>query len=182
MWGLVNISHAHIICIARLLECFLLFVFSQQTYFALGSGHIKLKTSLLNSGDDAFLPRLTLRFPDNVQYINVLQNVSWCCALMTVITVNNGIFTVRWCTVSSRTSWCSSYERTKHRKINVGLFLQDNAVSCDVTQDVNSTMVEVDCSVTSLLLPARSQVSVSWWSWMLYIPKVKDVGIFKIPS
>ncbi|XP_028992616.1 integrin alpha-4 [Betta splendens] len=84
----------------------------QQTYFALGSGHIKLKTSLLNSGDDAFLPRLTLRFPVNVQYINVLQN--------------------------------------------------DNAVSCDVTQEANSTVVEVDCSVTSLLLPAGAQLNIDF--------------------
>uniref|UniRef100_A0A7N6AN78 Integrin alpha first immunoglubulin-like domain-containing protein n=1 Tax=Anabas testudineus TaxID=64144 RepID=A0A7N6AN78_ANATE len=76
----------------------------QQLYFSLGSGDtIMLKTSLLNSGDDAFLPRLTLRFPDSVQYIKVLQNVSAS----------------------------------------------------------NSTMVEVDCSVTSLLLPAGSQVSLS---------------------
>uniref|UniRef100_A0A7N5ZSA3 Integrin alpha-2 domain-containing protein n=1 Tax=Anabas testudineus TaxID=64144 RepID=A0A7N5ZSA3_ANATE len=82
----------------------------QQLYFSLGSGDtIMLKTSLLNSGDDAFLPRLTLRFPDSVQYIKVLQNV----------------------------------------------------ISCDVTQEANSTMVEVDCSVTSLLLPAGSQVSLS---------------------
>uniref|UniRef100_A0A3B4YHB7 Integrin subunit alpha 4 n=1 Tax=Seriola lalandi dorsalis TaxID=1841481 RepID=A0A3B4YHB7_SERLL len=49
----------------------------QQDYFALGSGQtIMLKTSLLNSGDDAFLPRLTLQFPNNIHYIKVLQNVS----------------------------------------------------------------------------------------------------------
>lgn len=60
-----------------LLFILLLFVISQQHYFALGSGQtIMLKTSLLNSGDDAFLPRLTLRFPDNIHYIKVLQNVS----------------------------------------------------------------------------------------------------------
>uniref|UniRef100_A0A671Y289 Integrin subunit alpha 4 n=1 Tax=Sparus aurata TaxID=8175 RepID=A0A671Y289_SPAAU len=74
----------------------------QQEYFALGSGQtIMLKTLLLNSGDDAFLPRLTLRFPSNIQYIKVLQN------------------------------------------------------------DVNSTMVGVDCGVTSLLLTANAQVSFS---------------------
>uniref|UniRef100_A0A7N8YRG7 Integrin alpha 4 n=1 Tax=Mastacembelus armatus TaxID=205130 RepID=A0A7N8YRG7_9TELE len=49
----------------------------EQKYFALGSGQtIMLKTSLLNSGDDAFLPRLTLRFPNIIHYIKVLQNVS----------------------------------------------------------------------------------------------------------
>uniref|UniRef100_A0A3P8RUZ0 Integrin subunit alpha 4 n=1 Tax=Amphiprion percula TaxID=161767 RepID=A0A3P8RUZ0_AMPPE len=49
----------------------------QQDYFALGSGQtIMLKTSVLNSGDDAFLPKLMLRFPDNIHYIKVLQNVS----------------------------------------------------------------------------------------------------------
>lgn len=47
-------------------------------------------------------------------------------------------------------------------QVPVYLFLQeDNVVSCDVTQEANSTMVEVDCSVTSLLLPAGSQVSLS---------------------
>ncbi|KAG7220950.1 hypothetical protein INR49_010199 [Caranx melampygus] len=49
----------------------------QQEYFALGSGQtITLKTSLLNSGDDAFLPRLTLQFPNNIHYIKVLQNLN----------------------------------------------------------------------------------------------------------
>uniref|UniRef100_A0AAX7VW98 Integrin alpha-2 domain-containing protein n=1 Tax=Astatotilapia calliptera TaxID=8154 RepID=A0AAX7VW98_ASTCA len=48
----------------------------QQEYFALGSGQtIMLKASLLNSGDDAFLPRLTLRLPSNIHYIKVLQNL-----------------------------------------------------------------------------------------------------------
>lgn len=50
---------------------------SKESYFALGSGHnILLKTRLLNAGDDAFLPRLTLRFPADIHYIKVLQNVS----------------------------------------------------------------------------------------------------------
>ncbi|XP_070771040.1 integrin alpha-4 [Enoplosus armatus] len=86
----------------------------QQKYFALGSGQtIMLKTSLLNSGDDAFLPRLTLRFPKNIHYIKVLQN-------------------------------------------------EDNVVSCDVTQEVNSTMAGADCSVTSLLLSAHAQLNISF--------------------
>ncbi|XP_075937997.1 integrin alpha-4 [Anarhichas minor] len=86
----------------------------QQQYFALGSGQtIMLKTSLLNSGDDAFLPRLTLRFPDNIHYIKVLQNL-------------------------------------------------DNVVSCDVTQEVNSTTAGVDCSVTSLLLSANAQLNINF--------------------
>ncbi|XP_031725926.1 integrin alpha-4 [Anarrhichthys ocellatus] len=86
----------------------------QQQYFALGSGQtIMLKTSLLNYGDDAFLPRLTLRFPDNIHYIKVLQNL-------------------------------------------------DNVVSCDVTQEVNSTTAGVDCSVTSLLLSANAQLNINF--------------------
>uniref|UniRef100_A0A669CXD8 Integrin subunit alpha 4 n=1 Tax=Oreochromis niloticus TaxID=8128 RepID=A0A669CXD8_ORENI len=85
----------------------------QQEYFALGSGQtIMLKASLLNSGDDAFLPRLTLRLPSNIHYIKVLQN-------------------------------------------------EDNVVRCDVTQEVNATTVGVDCSVTSFLLPAHTQVSLN---------------------
>uniref|UniRef100_A0A3B5MXR6 Integrin alpha 4 n=1 Tax=Xiphophorus couchianus TaxID=32473 RepID=A0A3B5MXR6_9TELE len=47
-----------------------------KQFFALGSGQIILKTSLMNSGDDAFLPRVTLRFPNNIHYIKVLHNVS----------------------------------------------------------------------------------------------------------
>ncbi|KAM6955388.1 integrin alpha-4 isoform 1-T1 [Lycodopsis pacificus] len=86
----------------------------QQQYFALGSGQtIMLKTLLLNSGDEAFLPRLTLRFPDNIHYIKVLQN-------------------------------------------------QDNVVSCDVTQEVNSTTAGVDCSVTSLLLSANAELNINF--------------------
>ncbi|KAG8000941.1 Integrin alpha-4 [Nibea albiflora] len=50
---------------------------NQQQYFPLGSGQtIMLKTVLLNSGDDAFLPRLTLRFPNNIYYIKVLNNLN----------------------------------------------------------------------------------------------------------
>ncbi|TNN03830.1 hypothetical protein fugu_000859 [Takifugu bimaculatus] len=46
-------------------------------YFALGSGNtIVLKTALRNAGDDAFLPRLSLRFPSNIHYNKVLQNVN----------------------------------------------------------------------------------------------------------
>ncbi|XP_034740871.1 integrin alpha-4 [Etheostoma cragini] len=86
----------------------------QQQYFALGSGQaIMLKTSILNSGDDAFLPRLTLRFPNNIHYIKVLLN-------------------------------------------------QNNVVSCDVTQEVNSTTAGVDCSVTSLLIAAHSQLNINF--------------------
>ncbi|XP_068428471.1 integrin alpha-4 isoform X2 [Clinocottus analis] len=85
----------------------------QQQYFALGSGQtVMLKTSLLNSGDNAFMPRLTLRFPDNIHYIKVLQN--------------------------------------------------DNVVSCDVTQEVNSTTAGVDCSVTSLLLSTNAQLNINF--------------------
>uniref|UniRef100_UPI0037E77041 integrin alpha-4 n=1 Tax=Semicossyphus pulcher TaxID=241346 RepID=UPI0037E77041 len=86
----------------------------QREYFALGTGEtIVLKTSLLNSGDSAFLPRVTLRFPDNIHHIKVLQN-------------------------------------------------EDNSISCDVTQEVNSTTVGVDCSVTDLLLSANAQLNISF--------------------
>lgn len=46
-------------------------------YFALGNGKtIMLNTTLVNAGDDAFLPRLQLRFPNNLHYIKVLDAVS----------------------------------------------------------------------------------------------------------
>uniref|UniRef100_A0A8C8F1L2 Integrin alpha 4 n=1 Tax=Oncorhynchus tshawytscha TaxID=74940 RepID=A0A8C8F1L2_ONCTS len=45
-------------------------------YFALGNGKtIMLNTTLVNAGDDAFLPRLQLRFPSNLHYIKVLDAV-----------------------------------------------------------------------------------------------------------
>uniref|UniRef100_A0A8C7Z8W8 Integrin alpha 4 n=1 Tax=Oryzias sinensis TaxID=183150 RepID=A0A8C7Z8W8_9TELE len=85
----------------------------QQDFVALGSAQtIILKTFLLNSGDDAFLPRLTLRFPDNIHYVKVLQNVS-----------------------------------------------ENNLISCDVMKEDNSTDVSLTCMVSSLVLPAGSQVS-----------------------
>ncbi|XP_029936371.1 integrin alpha-4 [Myripristis murdjan] len=86
----------------------------KQQFFALGSGRtIQLNVSLLNSGDDAFLPRLLLRFPGNIHYIKVLEN-------------------------------------------------EDNMLNCDVTEKVNSTLVGVDCGVSSFLLPAHTQLNVSF--------------------
>ncbi|XP_038153387.1 integrin alpha-4 [Cyprinodon tularosa] len=85
----------------------------QQSFFALGSGQIILKTSLLNAGDDAFLPRMTLRFPNIIHFIKVLNN-------------------------------------------------QDNVISCDVTEKANATDVSIDCGITSLILPASSQINISF--------------------
>ncbi|XP_053733155.1 integrin alpha-4 isoform X1 [Synchiropus splendidus] len=48
---------------------------SEQKYFALGSGRtFVVNTTLVIAGDDAFLPRLMLRFPDNIHFIKVLQH------------------------------------------------------------------------------------------------------------
>ncbi|KAM4561430.1 integrin alpha-4 [Fundulus diaphanus] len=85
----------------------------QQKFFALGSGQIVLKALVLNSGDEAFLPRVTVRFPNNIHYIKVLHN-------------------------------------------------QDNTISCDVTEEVNTTDVSVNCSITSLVLPALAQMNLSF--------------------
>lgn len=51
-----------------------------------------------------------------------------------------------------------------HNETKTSLLLfnqEDNVVRCDVTQEVNATTVGVDCSVTSFLLPAHTQVSPS---------------------
>ncbi|XP_061735384.1 integrin alpha-4 isoform X2 [Nerophis ophidion] len=86
----------------------------QHQYFALGSGRsFLLNTSLLVAGDDAFLPRVTLHFPDDVHYVKVLHE-------------------------------------------------EDTAVSCDVTQEVNGTTVEVSCSVSSIILTSHSLVNISF--------------------
>ncbi|XP_056145654.1 integrin alpha-4 [Lampris incognitus] len=48
---------------------------SGQQYFAVGDAKtIMLNTTVTNSGDDAFLPRLSVRFPNNVHYVKVLDN------------------------------------------------------------------------------------------------------------
>ncbi|KAJ8012946.1 hypothetical protein DPEC_G00048170 [Dallia pectoralis] len=47
---------------------------NNMSYFALGNGKtIILKTTLVNTGDEAFLPKLQLRFPGNLHYIKVLD-------------------------------------------------------------------------------------------------------------
>ncbi|ROL50392.1 Integrin alpha-4 [Anabarilius grahami] len=46
----------------------------KKSYFALGNGKsIMLNTTLANTGDHAFLPRLHLRFPSNLHFIKVLE-------------------------------------------------------------------------------------------------------------
>lgn len=51
--------------------------YKNMSYFALGSGKtIMLNTTLFNAGDDAFLPKMHLRFPSNLHYIKVLDAVS----------------------------------------------------------------------------------------------------------
>ncbi|XP_052004536.1 integrin alpha-4-like [Xyrauchen texanus] len=48
--------------------------YMNMRYFALGTGKsIMLNTSLVNTGDDAFLPKVHLRFPSNLQFIKVLE-------------------------------------------------------------------------------------------------------------
>ncbi|XP_028848029.1 integrin alpha-4 isoform X2 [Denticeps clupeoides] len=48
--------------------------YNNMPYFALGNGKtIMLNTTLVNAGDDAFLPMLHLRFPSNLHYIKVLD-------------------------------------------------------------------------------------------------------------
>lgn len=48
--------------------------FGNMHYFALGTGKsLMLKTLLINTGDDAYLPKLHLRFPSNLHFIKVLE-------------------------------------------------------------------------------------------------------------
>uniref|UniRef100_A0A8D0CMR7 Integrin subunit alpha 4 n=1 Tax=Sander lucioperca TaxID=283035 RepID=A0A8D0CMR7_SANLU len=81
----------------------------QQQYFALGSGQtIMLKTSLLNSGDDAFLPRLTLRFPNNIHYIKVLQS---CLTDGEVILISVAIYAFTASAIFCQLSSCFRKQR-----------------------------------------------------------------------
>ncbi|XP_067300539.1 integrin alpha-4 [Pseudorasbora parva] len=48
--------------------------YRKMPYFALGNGKsIMLNTTIVNTGDDAFLPRLHLRFPSNLHFIKVVE-------------------------------------------------------------------------------------------------------------
>ncbi|XP_051564254.1 integrin alpha-4-like [Myxocyprinus asiaticus] len=48
--------------------------YMNMPYFALGNGKsFMLNTALVNTGDDAYLPKLHLRFPSNLQFIKVLE-------------------------------------------------------------------------------------------------------------
>ncbi|XP_077072076.1 integrin alpha-4 [Siphateles boraxobius] len=48
--------------------------YMKMPYLALGNGKsFMLNTTIVNSGDDAFLPRLHLRFPSNLHFIKVLE-------------------------------------------------------------------------------------------------------------
>ncbi|XP_057707530.1 integrin alpha-4 isoform X1 [Corythoichthys intestinalis] len=83
-------------------------------YLALGGdGGLTLEARVTSAGDDAFLPRLTLRFHRHLHYVKVLRN-------------------------------------------------EDKAVSCDVTQGVDSETAEVDCGFSGLILASGSQVNISF--------------------
>lgn len=83
------------------------------SYFAMGNGKtIMLNSTIINAGDDVFLPRLSLRFPSNLHYIKVLDT-------------------------------------------------EESSVSCELS-DQNQTIVSVDCSVTSLYLPAQAKLNISF--------------------
>ncbi|XP_062390165.1 integrin alpha-4 [Sardina pilchardus] len=48
--------------------------FNNMSYFALSSGKtIMLNVTVVNAGDDAFLPKMRLRFPSSLHYIKVLD-------------------------------------------------------------------------------------------------------------
>ncbi|XP_056610488.1 integrin alpha-4 isoform X1 [Triplophysa dalaica] len=48
--------------------------YRNMRYFALGNGKsLMLNTTLINTGDDSFLPKLHLRFPSNLHFIKTLE-------------------------------------------------------------------------------------------------------------
>uniref|UniRef100_A0AAR2JUD1 Integrin alpha 4 n=1 Tax=Pygocentrus nattereri TaxID=42514 RepID=A0AAR2JUD1_PYGNA len=59
-------------------QCFFCFrSYNNVPYFALGNGKtIMLNATLVNAGDDAFLPKLHVRFPSSLHFIRVLDAVS----------------------------------------------------------------------------------------------------------
>ncbi|XP_035532418.1 integrin alpha-4 [Morone saxatilis] len=103
----------------------------QQQYFALGSGQtIVLKTLLLNSGDDAFMPRLTLRFPNNIHYVKVLQNEDNVVSCDVTQEVNSAVD----CSVTSLLL-------SAHTQLNISFLLDvsQNSTPGDITVHVNTS-------------------------------------------
>ncbi|KAM7406747.1 hypothetical protein PAMA_002791 [Pampus argenteus] len=134
----------------------------QQQYFALGSGRtIMLNTSLLNSGDDAFLPRLMLRFPDNIQYIKVLQNddnLVSCDVTQEVHSTSVGVA----CSVSSLLLPANA-----QMNISFLLDVNENSIPGDIIIHVNTSSDNYereeylhDNSI-SLVLPLRYGININ---------------------
>ncbi|CAJ1079805.1 integrin alpha-4 [Xyrichtys novacula] len=134
----------------------------QHQYFALGSGEtILLKTSLLNSGDDAFLPRVTLRFPDNIHYIKILHNEdnSIGCDVTqeensTTVSVDCGV---------------TSLHLTANSRLNISFLLDvsQNSTPGDIVIHANSSSDNFEReeylqdNSLSLLLPLKYEVNVN---------------------
>ncbi|XP_034549699.1 integrin alpha-4 [Notolabrus celidotus] len=134
----------------------------QQKYFALGSGEtILLKTSLLNSGDDAFLPRVTLRFPENIHFIKVLHNEdnSISCDVRqednsTTVGVDCGV---------------TSHLLSANARMNISFLLDvsQNSTPGDIIIHVNSSSDNYEKeeylqdNSLSLLLPLKHEVNVN---------------------
>ncbi|MEQ2167316.1 hypothetical protein GOODEAATRI_002896 [Goodea atripinnis] len=56
-------------------------------------------------------------------------------------------------------------------RLSCGSQQQDNVISCVITEEVNTTDVSVDCSITSLILPAFSQVITQSYSSCFIVPR-----------
>ncbi|KAM3842351.1 integrin alpha-4 [Diretmus argenteus] len=133
-----------------------------QKYFALGSGRtVLLNATLTNSGDDAFLPKLSLRFPNNIHYIKVLENEDSVVSCDVTQEVNKTSLGVD-CSISS-------FLLPIHAQLNVSFLLDvnQNSTPGDIIISVNTSSDNYekeeflhDNSI-SLVLPLRYGVDVS---------------------
>ncbi|KAM6946036.1 integrin alpha-4 [Aplochiton taeniatus] len=131
-----------------------------RAYFALGTGRtIMLNSTIINAGDDAFLPRLSLRFPSNLQYIKVLDTES---------PVNCELSDQNQTIVSVDCSVTSLYLLAK-AKLNISFLLNVNQSSRagDITISLNTTGHNhenkdyLHDNHASLVLPLRYGVDVN---------------------
>ncbi|XP_071370231.1 integrin alpha-4-like, partial [Centroberyx affinis] len=134
----------------------------KQQYFALGSGRtILLNSTLLNAGDDAFLPRLTLCFPDNIHYIKVLHNEDSVVSCDVTQEVNRTSVGVD-CSVSG-------FLLPAHAQLNVSFLLDvsQNTTPGDIIISVNTSGDNYEKeeylhdNTISLFLPLRYGVDVN---------------------
>ncbi|XP_067083664.1 integrin alpha-4 [Osmerus mordax] len=130
-------------------------------YFALGNGKtIMLNATLVNSGDDVFLPRMLLRFPGNLHYIKVLdaEETSVSCDLVEDNRTGVGVdCSVGNLYLASQTKVNISFLLDVNQSSNAG----DIIIQLNTTGDNYESEDLLHDNTASLVLPLRYGVDLN---------------------